>query len=113
MLQKSTRAAKDPERAHGEWVPRARAVGAVTGGAGMMAELDQVPLLPRGGRWGERRASDGADGRKRGRRTPGAGAPLTVTSLCDKRPHCDKGWGPTSRRLCDKRRGRPVAVAEH
>ena len=31
----------------------------------MMAELDQVPLWPRGGRWGERRASDGADGRKR------------------------------------------------
>ena len=54
---------KDPERAHGEWVPRARAVGAVTGGAGLMAELDQVPLWPRGGRWGERRASDGADGR--------------------------------------------------
>ena len=46
-------------------MPRARAVGAVTGGAGMMAELDQVPLWPRGGRWGERRASDGADGRKR------------------------------------------------
>ena len=45
-------------------MPRARAVGAVTGGAGMMAELDQVPLWPRGGRWGERRASDGADGPK-------------------------------------------------
>ena len=30
----------------------------------MMAELDQVPLWPRGGRWGERRASDGADGPK-------------------------------------------------
>ena len=46
-------------------MPRARAVGAVTGGAGMMAGLDQVPIWPRGGRWGERRASDGADGRKR------------------------------------------------
>ena len=30
----------------------------------MMDGLDQVPLWPRDGRWGERRASDGADGPK-------------------------------------------------
>ena len=30
----------------------------------MMAGLDQVPLWPRDGRWGEWRASDGADGPK-------------------------------------------------
>ena len=45
-------------------MPRARAVGAVTGGAGMMAGLDQVPLLPRdtaGGASGGRRTVPTAD----------------------------------------------------
>ena len=36
----------------------------------MMDGLDQVPLWPRDGRWGERRASDGADGPKAGFRFP-------------------------------------------